>query len=183
MTRRRCFFLLFLAPAFGSKSLWCPTLTSLAEHLFWISRQPVLLHMLAWSCSGSIDLKPPQLQTNRKPHESTLQATQVPSEKRIGVRNYEVTKLFWLLLGVESLVRFLARSVQMMWCVDSSCLCYGLGYVWTGRVLVCHSSYLLSACEAKTGRQICCRGQLESLDPSTKITFNLLYLCGNIFIS
>lgn len=36
-------------------------------------------------------MKPPQLQTNRKPHESTLQATQVPSEKRIGVRNYEVT--------------------------------------------------------------------------------------------
>ena len=68
-------------------------------------------------------------------------------------------------------MRFLARSVQMMWCVDSSCLCYGLGYVWTGRVLVCHSSYLLSACEAKTGWQICCRGQLESLDPSTKITF------------
>lgn len=81
-----------------------------------------------WSCSGSIDLKPPQLQTNRKPHESTLQATQVPSEKRIGVRNYEVTLItfrsrkFYAFSGkvsTDDVVRRLKLLVLWAWiCLD-----------------------------------------------------------------
>ncbi len=162
MTRRRCFFLLFLAPAFGSKSLRCQTLTTslaLAEHLFGISRQPVLLHKLAWSCSGSIDLKPPNLQTNRKTHEK-----HITSDTSAFRETYRCMKLFWLLWGVDNsafsgkvstddVVRRLKLLVLRAW------ICFD----WQGAGM---SQFLSSACEAKTGRQIGCGGQLENFDPS-----------------